>query len=74
MSGTIKLLYGGWKEISARTQQTLADYADRVYTRGDDGGGLRGRRQPGMSGRREESGSRRTESERKRTAGRRPLT
>ena len=42
MRGTIELLYGGWKEISARTQPTLEDYADRVCTLGDDGGGLRG--------------------------------
>ena len=48
MSGTIELLYRGWKEISARTQPTLTDYADHVYTLGDDGGGLRGRHQRGM--------------------------
>ena len=58
MSGSIELLYVGMNQISTRTRPTLAEYAGCVYTLGDDGGGLRGRRQRGMPGRREESGSR----------------
>ena len=39
MGETIELLYVGMKQILARARPTLAEYADRVYTLGDDGSG-----------------------------------